>query len=55
VNTIRERLITVLEELDSTVHPGSPRAISDFVCHAEVPDAVDAVLAELQIDPEREA
>ena len=27
------------------IHPGSPRAISDHVCHAEVPDIIPALKA----------
>ena len=29
----------------TTIHPGSPRAISDHVCHAEVPDIIPALEA----------
>jgi len=29
--------------LDTTIHPGSPRAISEFVAHAEVPDIIPAL------------
>ena len=29
----------------TTIHPGSPRAISDHVCHAEVPDIIPALKA----------
>jgi hypothetical protein len=33
----------IIMELDTTVHPGSPRAISDFVAHAEVPSIIPAL------------
>jgi hypothetical protein len=35
----------VISDLESTIHPGSPRAISDFVAHAEVPDIIPGLLA----------
>lgn len=47
---LRGRLIRAVEALDTTIHLGSARAISDHVCHAEVPDAVNAIIAELGLD-----
>lgn len=41
----REAMTVLLLGLESTIHPGSPRSVSDFVAHAEVPDAVEAVVA----------
>lgn len=52
--TRREMLIRVLLDLESTVHVGSPRAMSVRVAHAEVPDAVEAVLVALGLDGDEE-
>ena len=54
MTSIREHLIGVVEALDSTIHVGAPRSVSARVCHAEVPDAVDAILNELGIDGNEE-
>lgn len=54
MSSVRQHLVNVLEGLDSTVHATSPRSMSMVHCHAEVEDAVDAILEALGLDGQRD-